>query len=288
MYACLKEQPLKDQPDALDCDRFLPMFNAHDQSSLDAILTSLKGDGLPLQGGAECDAVAAERAIVSGLASNGLLEFKSARSAPALVLAPTSTDFDPVDDVDLRAQVWKISRFCYLHQHNGEIVLRNPKALCFLTIKDAAVMQLLFQFNAPVTRASLEFAASITDQSDSVFAMLAKAQVILPCDAKHLSIEDTDTTQRQWDFHDLLFHSSSRIGRSEKPIGGTFRFKGILPPQPAVKPNPWAGEVISLFVPNLQNLFHHDMPLTAALESRRSTRSHSLLPLTLEQLGEFL
>lgn len=285
MYACLKERT-----DEISSDRFIHMFHAHERSSVDALLASLEGDGLPIKlsvtnnGGA----VDCEHALISELASNGLLSFKSAQQAPALLLTPVSADFDHMDDLDLHAQVWKISRFCYLHQHNGEIVLRNPKALCFLTIKDAAVLQFLFQFNCLAHRANLECPCALADQADSIFIMLARAQAILPCDAQNQTVEDSDATQRQWDFHDLLFHSSSRIGRSDKPIGGTFRFKGILPAQPAVKPNSWPGEVVPLMVPNLQALRHQDMPLTAALETRRSTRSHSLMPLTLEQLGEFL
>jgi oxazoline/thiazoline dehydrogenase len=285
VYACLK-----DQPDATSADRFLQTLNMHEQTSVDAVLASLKGDGLALNSADARDgcAVGAARAIISGLASNGFLTFKSARDSPAVVLAPTSSDFDCVNDVDIRAKTWKISRFCYLHQHDGEIVLRNPKALCFLTIKDSAVLQLLFEFNCPTARSSLQVPPQIADQFDSIFAMLVQAQAILPCNAHGKTLEDCEPTQRQWDFHDLLFHSSSRLGRSEKPIGGTFRFKGILPPQPAIKPNPWTGDAIPLYVPNLHALFHRDMPLTAALETRRSTRSHSLIPLTLEQLGELL
>lgn len=286
MYACLK-----DLPNRADADRFAQLLDVPDRSVIDAMLDSLKGEGLPVGIAAERDAdpaLEARSTLISGLANNGFLQFKSARVAPALLLSPSNADFDGIDHPDLQATTWKMSRFFYLHQYNGEMVLRNPKALCYLTIKDPATLVLLFQFNQPIDRSALAFPPSLAQQADSIFAMLAKAQAILPCDMHNQTVEDTDPAQRQWDFHDLLFHSSSRIGRSEKPIGGTFRFKGILPPQPAVKPNPWSGDAIALAVPNMQALFHHDMPLTAALETRRSTRAHSLLPLTLEQLGELL
>ncbi|MEO5559665.1 MAG: SagB family peptide dehydrogenase [Dokdonella sp.] len=286
MYACLK-----DLPNPADAERFVHLLNVPDRSVIDAMLASLKGEGVPVGAPADLDvgpSLEARSTIISGLASNGFLQFKSARETAALLLSPSCADFDGIEQPDLQAALWKVSRFFYLHQYNGEMVLRNPKALCYLTIKDPAVLALLFQFNQPIDRTALEFPSNLVQQAQSIFAMLAKAQAILPCDEDGRTVEDTDPAQRQWDFHDLLFHSSSRIGRSEKPIGGTFRFKGILPPQPAVKPNPWNGEAIALAVPDMQALFHRDMPLTAALETRCSTRAHSLMPLTLEQLGELL
>src|SRR5205807_6979745 len=38
--------------------------------------------------------------------------------------------------------------------------------------------------------------------------------------------EDNNPALLQWEFHDLLFHSRSRIGAHDYPLGGTFRFLG--------------------------------------------------------------
>ena len=43
-------------------------------------------------------------------------------------------------------------------------------------------------------------------------------------------------TMRTWEFHDLLFHTRSRRGRNDLEYGGTYRFRGQLPPLPALKP----------------------------------------------------
>ena len=43
-------------------------------------------------------------------------------------------------------------------------------------------------------------------------------------------------TLAQWDFHDLLFHSRSRLGRHDKPFGGTYPFQDRFSMLPVQKP----------------------------------------------------
>jgi oxazoline/thiazoline dehydrogenase len=71
-------------------------------------------------------------------------------------------------------------------------------------------------------------------------------------------------------------------------MGGLFRFKGQLDPQPAVKHNPWIAAGIPLYRPNISYLMQNDVPFTAVIESRRSIRNHSAVPITAIELGEFL
>ena len=99
--------------------------------------------------------------------------------------------------------------------------------------------------------------------------------------------EDANTTLRQWDFHDLLFHSRSRLGRHDYPFGGNFRFVGKLAPQPALKP-PMSDDVVDLYRPDLDDATRRDRPFTQVLEERQSIRAYGETPITVEQLGEFL
>ncbi|MYY87001.1 SagB/ThcOx family dehydrogenase [Streptomyces sp. SID335] len=99
--------------------------------------------------------------------------------------------------------------------------------------------------------------------------------------------EDADPVLRQWDFHDLLFHSRIRTGRDDAPVGGVFPHLGELDPQPAVKPLP-QGPVVPLHRPSLEEIAARDPVLTAAVEGRRSLREYGESPPTAEQLGEFL
>ncbi|MEU0967529.1 SagB family peptide dehydrogenase [Streptomyces sp. NPDC005917] len=92
---------------------------------------------------------------------------------------------------------------------------------------------------------------------------------------------------RQWDFHDLLFHSRIRSGRFDEPLGGVFPHRGKIPPRPAGKPLP-GGPSVALHRPSLDDVTRRDPGLTAALEGGRSFRSYAEQPLTAEQIGEFL
>lgn len=229
------------------------------------------------------------RDLLLALARQGLLRFHSAPTSGAVTLAPASSYFDwPDDAVPADAAAWKLSRFASIHQDGDALQLRNPRALCYLLLNSEAALALVFRLNQPVARSAIRFDKALADEQDTIFRMLLAARAIVPCDADHVCSEDADPVARQWDAHDLLFHSRSRFGRSERPIGGTFRFQGVLAPQPSVKAHDWHTHQVPLPAPDLYRLAAQDMPLTAALEARVSNRNHSPLPLALEQLGHFL
>jgi SagB-type dehydrogenase family enzyme len=98
---------------------------------------------------------------------------------------------------------------------------------------------------------------------------------------------DNGAVLRQWEFHDLLFHARSRLGRHDYPFGGIFPFKGEIEPRPAVRPA-HDGPVVELPRPDLDRILLDDPHFTTVLEGRKSTRVHGERPISLEQLGEFL
>jgi SagB-type dehydrogenase family enzyme len=98
---------------------------------------------------------------------------------------------------------------------------------------------------------------------------------------------DENPTLRQWDFHDLLFHSRIRSGRYDDPFGAVYPYTGQIEPQPAVKAPP-DGPAVPLYRPSLDELLARDPALTVAIEGRRSVRDYDEQPMTAEQLGEFL
>jgi len=117
--------------------------------------------------------------------------------------------------------------------------------------------------------------------------LIANAGALVASSDGALLPEDTDPTLAQWEFHDLLFHTRSRLGRHANPYGGTYRFKGRIDELPAVKP-PMSQEVIALERPDLERLGRVDRPFSAVLEARRSVRQHGETPISRAQLGEFL
>lgn len=91
-----------------------------------------------------------------------------------------------------------------------------------------------------------------------------------------------------WEFHELLFHSRSRMGRHHNPMGATFKMVGRYAPEPATKKNVNGLRRIPLVRPDYHALASRDASLTSVLETRRSNRSHIGPPMSLEQLSEFL
>jgi oxazoline/thiazoline dehydrogenase len=91
----------------------------------------------------------------------------------------------------------------------------------------------------------------------------------------------------QWDFHDLLFHARSRLGRHTKPYGGTYRFYTKIESLPTIK-QPVAESAIPLYRPDIDALREEDHPFTLVLEERKSIREYAQEPITARQLGEFL
>jgi SagB-type dehydrogenase family enzyme len=106
-------------------------------------------------------------------------------------------------------------------------------------------------------------------------------------DDSGVSATDRSPPLQSWEFHDLLFHSRSRTGRHDLPVGGTFRMASKLELPPALKPSP-AGETIELSRPDLDALQREDPSFAQVLERRHSVREYGSKPITCDQLGELL
>ena len=117
--------------------------------------------------------------------------------------------------------------------------------------------------------------------------LLSGAGVIAEVDGDGRLREDLDPALVQWEFHDLLFHSRSRLGRHEYAFGGVFPFLGQIPPLPAVKPS-ISSEIVPLHKPDLALLEQRDPSLSSVLESRASVREYDTVPISDREVGEFL
>jgi SagB-type dehydrogenase family enzyme len=96
-----------------------------------------------------------------------------------------------------------------------------------------------------------------------------------------------DLSLQHWEFHDLLFHTRSRRGRTGAVVGASFRFRGKTRALPGLKP-PMSAFPIALPRPDLQALMLNDITVTAALESRASIRQPNARAPTVVELGHFL
>lgn len=172
-----------------------------------------------------------------------------------------------------------LSRFAYLRNHEGEIIAETPFSASRITVSHPDGLAL---FHALAQPKNLEELAAALPQIPQ--QSLEKAISLL--DAASF-FEKEEPALRTWEFHDLLFHTRSRSGRTQGKVGATFRFLGKYPPLPALSANQTADR-IPLFRPNIEACLANDPSFSTVLENRRSYREQGKEPLTLEQLGEFL
>lgn len=182
---------------------------------------------------------------------------------------------------------YSLSQFALMRQIDGQMILESPLSLIQIHLIDWRAVALVAKLASPRT------CAELTDGLDGGITTIIKPFLSLLLNAQMLTevlangtLEETNTTLTQWEFHDLLFHTYSRIGRHSQPIGGTYRFKDKIEPLPMLKPR-MSQEAIALYRPDLETLKATDIPFTRVLESRKSVREYGEA-IDFRQLGEFL
>ncbi len=172
-----------------------------------------------------------------------------------------------------------LSRFAYQHSYEGTMVLESPLSKFRVKLLDWRASAILAQLAQPQTLATLTPPPYLGPETAYQFLNLLWAAGFLTADPEPPSL-------RLWDFHNLLFHSRSRVGRHDYPV------KNIDIEQwsdfPVVK-SPMSDRIVTLPRPNLGALKCNDATLTEAIESRKSVREYDdNHPIAIEQLGELL
>ena len=181
-----------------------------------------------------------------------------------------------------------LSRFAYLHRAGGELLLESPLAHAKVVLNGWQGAAIAGELGQPTRMEEIEerLPSVSPDVLRDFVALLLSLDLVSVAGAEGAA-EDENVTLRQWEFHDLLFHSRSRVGRHAAPFGGTFPFRDTIPPLPALKA-PMSDEFVDLPKPDLEALKQNDVPFTAVMERRRSVRAPGDDPITAKQLGEFL
>jgi len=186
-------------------------------------------------------------------------------------------------------QSYALSRFAFTRVEEGRTFLESPLAHARVVVHDwraAALLQVL-----ALPTCAVDAAANIpelsTESAAAVMGLLLNADMLGEADDSGVPATDRSPSLQSWEFHDLLFHTRSRHGRHNQPMGGTFRMAGKLDCPPALK-RETSGETIALSKPNVDELQRNDPSFTQVLEQRRSIRDYGAQALTVGQLGEFL
>jgi SagB-type dehydrogenase family enzyme len=221
------------------------------------------------------------------IGARGLLTYVAAGSNGTLASASGAKSFQR-GQYPTGATRYVFSRFALVRRVGEHAVIETAKSSVQITIHDRDVMPLLAILATPWRIADLlPRCSGLSDDELSVlFSLLLGCGILISVDDEGHTAED-DGAQVYWDFHDLLFHGRSRFGRHLGSYGGTYPFRGRFEPLPAIKAA-MSEDVIDLDRPDLQRLRREDVPFTAILEDRHTTRLFGDPPLHRRQLGEFL
>ena len=233
---------------------------------------------------ADDDAGEHVRALVATLLSAGCLTVGVGDAdSPAAILEPMTPQFTVEFDATLPETI-QLSRFAYLHALDGDVVLESPLSLARLRLADPALAAMIAALVPGASTAAVIDQAADRPTVTAVLRLLAGAGFAGAATDAGCAL-DTGDVLRQWDFADLVFHSRSRLGRHDYPMGGTFRFAEELPPPPVHAPRPW---VTTIPLPRPAGRPPRDSGLIDVMERRRSVREQSAVPITIQELGEFL
>lgn len=204
------------------------------------------------------------------------------------ILCPVSEffEFSPVPPAAHSA--YTLSRFAYLHREGRDMVLESPLAHGKIVLNGWEAAAVIARLGEPQTVASL--CSGLPDLPAGVVSLFLEMLVGAGFASKTESGRDglaENDALTQWEFHDLLFHARSRLGRHANSYGGTYRFYSRIKPLPAVK-RIAAEDTIALYRPDIDSLTREDFPFTLVLEERRSIREYADKPITGRQTGEFL
>lgn len=182
-----------------------------------------------------------------------------------------------------------LSRFAHCRREQDHMLLESPLGFAQIKLHDQQASNMLALLSQPQTVHDVTAALGAPDDelARQFLTVLHNAQALSEVGEDGASAEENDPALAQWEFHDLLFHSRSRLGRHNNPFGKAYLFEDKIEPLPAIKA-PMSGEIIPLYKPDLEAIKAADPPFTQVLENRRSIRSHADEPITAQQLGEFL
>jgi SagB-type dehydrogenase family enzyme len=185
-----------------------------------------------------------------------------------------------------RDALFALSRFAYLRRDGWALVVESPRSALAVVLEDPRALSVVQALAQPRSLAEVTGASTGLGPGSVValITLLWWAGLLTTAEAGRTA-EDTDPGLACWEFHDLLFHARSRLGRHGAAYGATYRFGGA-DPLPAVVRRP-DSERIALPVPDHSRLLVEDEPFTRVLERRCSVRRHGAAP-TLAQVGEFL
>lgn len=187
----------------------------------------------------------------------------------------------------------KLSRFTVLRSDGREFVLESPLSLHRIVLHRSEALQLIAALAHPVTPKDAARASGHHPEvaAQALSFLVAAGMVVWSdggADGRPPEFgEDQDPALAGWTAYGLMFHTRSRLGRHDDPVGAVGGPVGEPPWEPAVKAVEHPA-TLALYRPDWNELVAADPPLTVVLEARHSARSFRPEPLTAREIGELL
>jgi SagB-type dehydrogenase family enzyme len=203
--------------------------------------------------------------------------------SPLITVQPVSARLLDSSDVisKLDDAAWYVlSPYVAIHPWDGCWGVESPLSPTVITLHDPILLTVLAALSKPILGKALRELSEAAPSRLFLPSLLA-ADIVGPSDG-----QPSDGLPH-WEYHDLLFHTRSRLGRHNFDYGGTFKGRGVYPAPRAVLSGTKGSET-PLPRPNLEELIVTDPPFAKIVEERRSIRSFADAPITIGQVGEFL
>lgn len=186
----------------------------------------------------------------------------------------------------------RLSRFATMRASKDEMIIESPLARHRIVIHQPLVARVAAMLSTAMVVPQLAEATGAPDSLvHDIVAYLAAAGMVLigfgDSPSRASFAEDHDPLLAPWAHHELLFHSRSRIGRHDNPLGRMSPEQQLVEVAPAVKPLP-DGPRFPLYHPTLAEVSLTDPPLTDVIETNASIRDFSAGEPSVRQLGELL
>ena len=228
--------------------------------------------------------------LVRRLSLCGLLEYRLARARRGkdlVIIEPQVRDYTPRIPELGGDDALVLSRFAFMRRRGTDMVLESPRAGALFRLCDADIAATIAGLSEPQTMGQLRRKKGFP--GFELLALLVDCQILFvpgPGHDKGLRSSEGDRNLILWDFHDLLFHARSTIGRHANPSGSVLKYAHMVDQLPAVRPR-WPGNAIDLPKPEPASTLAS--PVAELLRRRRSTRSFDdLHPINLAELSRFL